>query len=86
MSSQRFFKVELSVLNNIREQLMSVLQQPNGAASEPWAVDGDHHDESHGYVALGAHHTTGQPWEDFVNQFIELDGVQEISEIEYFNE
>jgi len=80
--NHRYFKAPKEVLNEIRVVVMSKLAQPNGRASEPWPVDGTAHDGVHGYVALGAHHTTGE-FAPLVAHFLEMEGVEEIAEAEY---
>lgn len=78
----RYFRCTASVLNSIREQVMEALEQPNSRASEPWRVDGDFNDGTHGYVALGEHHYTGE-FAPLLEQFINTPGVEEIEEGEY---
>lgn len=78
----RFFKVELTTLNAIRLQVISVLEQPNDRAAEPWKNNGDFNDGSHGYVALGEHHCIGE-FAPLLSQFIDAPGVEEIDEATY---
>lgn len=56
---------------------MIALDQPNGRAVETWLLGGDFNDGSLAYVALGAHHTTGE-FAPLVDQFIDTPGVEEI--------
>jgi len=78
----RYFKVELSTLNAIRLQVMVALDQPNGRADEPWPVDGTFNDGTHGYVALGDHHVTGE-FAPLLEEFISTPGVDDIDEEAY---
>lgn len=62
---------------------MTVLEQPNGRADEPWPVDGLFHDTTHGYLALGEHHTTGD-FAPLIAQFVDGENAVEITEEEYY--
>lgn len=80
----RFFRVETALLNSIRLQVMEALEQPNGRADEPWPVGGNHNDDTHGYIALGSHHTAGEFFGPLFAQLAALPGVEEIDEDNYF--
>lgn len=80
----RFFRVESTLLEMIRLQVMDALGQPNGKAEEPWPVGGNFSDGEHGYIALGPHHTEGDFFGPLFAQMVALPGVEEITEEEYF--
>lgn len=79
----RFFKVDLTLLEAIRLQVKDALGQPNGKADEPWSNGGDHSTPTHGYLALSPHHTSGDFFGPLFTQLTSLPGVEEIDEAEY---
>ncbi len=78
----RYFRSDSVLSQQLRQQVMFLLGQPNGMAAEPWPIEGDFTADGWTYIALGPHHTDGHFWESIISEAL-LAGVEEITGEQY---